>query len=224
MEWGWIVGIIALCTVSAIIKFALTNPTSIKKASKKINEKKTENVLTPQKKTHAQLLKESCVFMDQEIEKTVCLDGDPFRIYARFSYYFDLAFSQLDIDEMFLISSILLNDTPWNDDEYVQKHFVLSSMAGKFYKIRDREPMIDDMIERLCQQDIGNIPHLIDRFRGCNLETLTRLCMLYEKQGRTKEAINLCDIGMQYGLIDNGKASLQLRKERLEKKLARATT
>lgn len=136
---------------------------------------------------------------------------------------FEKCFEEVDIPGMLAFSETVLRHTPRNKGESMGMHFALMFMAQKFYQLRDINPELLTVVEMICKRDLDLIPDLNVRLKRNSWDCLTRLCILYERSNRLQEAIEICDIGNENGFLDSGNSFL-IRKARLEKKLARATT
>ena len=51
------------------------------------------------------------------------------------------------------------------------------------------------------------------------ITTFQRLAILYEKAGQYKEAIEICNLAIKYGLTESTKGGYTARLQKLEKKL-----
>lgn len=106
----------------------------------------------------------------------------------------------------------------------IDKHFYLQAVADYYYKrIGTKNNAMDKAIE-YCHRDvelfpvyrtplkknIGELPRIM---------TFQRLVMLYEKQEKYIEAIEICKKAIKYNLSDSTKTGYNGRMERLQKKL-----
>lgn len=111
-----------------------------------------------------------------------------------------------------------------SEEEVVDAHFFLQEAAECYYKQRDfRSDAIDLTIE-CCLRDIQLFPQYAKPMQkefGCIplLTTFQRLAILYEKTGKYKEAIEICNLAIRYGLNDSTKGGYPARLKKLEKKL-----
>ena len=67
-----------------------------------------------------------------------------------------------------------------------------------------------DKYVKTMQKEFGCIPRIT---------TFQRLAILYEKAGQYKEAIEICNLAIKYGLSDSAKGGYPARLQKLEKKL-----
>lgn len=129
-------------------------------------------------------------------------------------------FSNIDIDGMSKIASEILNYQTQKERELLEIHFICLDMEEKFYRLREYNSEILSTVEAICLFDMNLLPKIKNRLQNVSNPCLTRLCIMYERSGRIEEAMYICDVGQENGMNDNGK-SFMLRKERLEKKLAK---
>lgn len=125
------------------------------------------------------------------------------------------------------------------------RHFIYNELITLYYKQRDAKPDAIDKCIRYCKEDISFLEEfliadrkehedrqnslkeindeLINKINGNyyppRIPSLARLIIIYENQGKISEAIEICEIGIKYGLKDGTKGGFVERRIRLEKKL-----
>lgn len=98
----------------------------------------------------------------------------------------------------------------------ISLHFFYQDILGIVYALRyNFENAIDECL-KLCDKDIEILKST--NIKGFTTYALSRKAIIYEKQGKLQEAIDVCDYGISHNFLDNGKPFI-LRKERLLKKL-----
>lgn len=104
----------------------------------------------------------------------------------------------------------------------VDTHFFLQEAAEYYYKQKDFRPDAIELTKKFClkdiqlfprystalQQEIGFIPFI---------KTFQRLVILYEKSGQYNDAINICNLALEYELSDSTKGGYKARLHRLQK-------
>lgn len=118
------------------------------------------------------------------------------------------------------------------DSNPVDLHFVYNHLIDLYYKQRDTRP---DSIERcvdFCDRDMTSIRQFLKAWRKKlkrpgvkesevqipRIPSFERLAIIYEKQGRFSEAINVCKKAIKLDLHDSTKNGFSGRLTRLEKK------
>lgn len=125
-------------------------------------------------------------------------------------------FQQDKIDEAFTF----IIDKLKEDIEYVNYnalHFFIIHIITDYYRYRIENDNVIDYVITLCKMDIELIPKL-KNLNDVSMPALTKLAVIYEKQSRFAEAIEICNIGIENSFKDNGKSFL-LRRLRLKTKL-----
>jgi len=92
------------------------------------------------------------------------------------------------------------------------KHFPRTKLAEMAYKAGDF-----DECERYCL-DVINELDLIT-FKDARVVAFSRLAIMYEKQGRIQDALNISEQALKIGQHDRTKGGYPARIERLRKKL-----
>ncbi|EGL82061.1 Tetratricopeptide TPR_1 repeat-containing protein [Caldalkalibacillus thermarum TA2.A1] len=149
--------------------------------------------------------------------------------------------------ERLLLESEKENSLKTNSRQIIDLHFTYNHLIELYYKQRDkREDALDKCIH-YCKLSIELYPEfekaqieedlqLIKNAYHFNPEEMDkclkeykytkprvpafeRLAIIYEKQGKYKEAIDICDKALEYGLHDKTKGGFEARKNRLLKKM-----
>ena len=112
-----------------------------------------------------------------------------------------------------------------NDENVVNAHFFYQETAECYYKQRDIRPDAIARTEAFCLNDLTILPDYLPKLRLSDgsfprIVTIQRLVVLYEKEGRIQEAIDLCNLAIRYGLTDNTKGGYPAKLEKLKKKLS----
>lgn len=95
-------------------------------------------------------------------------------------------------------------------------HFFYQDMIGVVYSLRYNFPSAIDECLQLCDKDIEILKHT--NLKNVTTYALSRKAIIFESQGKIKEAVDICDYGIANNFLDNGKPFI-IRKERLLKKL-----
>ncbi|WP_102693983.1 tetratricopeptide repeat protein [Rummeliibacillus pycnus] len=108
-----------------------------------------------------------------------------------------------------------------SDNDYVAQHLIKQDLAEKYYQLKQF-----DKCEEYCKKDIAEIDKYINDkiFKGATVYSFKRLAILYEKQERYNEAIEVCELAMKYNQIDGTKGSYESRLSKLQKKLEKANS
>lgn len=123
-----------------------------------------------------------------------------------------------------IAEKVLLKALDAKGDNPTDRHFIYNSLIELYYKQRDER---DDAIEKCikyCKEDIDIVDDFLDDFMEDyddsppRIPSFKRLAIIYEKQERHEEAIDVCEKAIQRDLTDKTKGGFEGRKERLEKK------
>ena len=103
-------------------------------------------------------------------------------------------------------------------------HFFLQTTADNYYKQKDIIPEALDKVIEFCKEDIALFPHIsnemIKKYGSVpRISTFQTLAMAYEKKQMYSEAIDVCQLALNYGQQDTTKGGYDGRIERLKKKL-----
>ena len=115
-------------------------------------------------------------------------------------------------------------DLAVSEAELLDAHYFWQEAAECYYKQRDCRTDAINLTIEFCLKDIQMFPKyvkLMQKEFGCipRVGTFQRLAILYEKAGQYKEAIEICNLAINYGLTDSTKGGYPARLEKLEKKL-----
>ena len=146
-------------------------------------------------------------------------DSKIMRIILKYQKEFYNEYFKLDYSKMEEIVYNILEIKPLTQEEVNTLHFVILDMANLTYSLREKRETFENLSITLCKKDIENYDTLSKSLKGCVIGTLTRLCIIYEKNKKYNEAVNLCDIGIKYGFADSNKKNFIFRKEKLMKKI-----
>lgn len=120
--------------------------------------------------------------------------------------------------------------------EIIDKHFTYNHYIELYYKQRDKGPEYLEKCIEYCKKDIELFPKFKDAWIKCEvtkeekaagytfnlrIPSFERLAIIYEKQGKIDEAIEICKKAIEYGLHDGTKGGFQGRLNRLYKKLTK---
>lgn len=103
-------------------------------------------------------------------------------------------------------------------------HYALNGLVEYYYSNRDSPPVNADFCIQYCKEDIDLFPQLHPLFMADlgsvpRIPAFQRLAMMYDHKGEYQKAIEICDLGIKYGLEDGTQGGFVARKERLQKKL-----
>lgn len=138
-------------------------------------------------------------------------------LYSHYNHIYPLIVSG-NVDEAYE-KAIQVLSLEYENKTAVDVHYYLIRLADAFYKQRDKYTQCVDYTIKLCKRDIDLLPALFE-LKGCSNPLITRLCVIYEKQGKIEEAIELCDLAEKYGFTDNKFTPFSCRKIKLQKKLS----
>ena len=115
---------------------------------------------------------------------------------------------------------VLLSALEFEDGSATSTHFTYNELIDVYYKQRDkREDAIERCIE-YCEKDIEIVDDFVDEFGEVpRIPSFKRLAIIYEKQERYEEALNVCDRAIELGTSDGTKGGFGGRKERIRKKM-----
>ncbi len=123
--------------------------------------------------------------------------------------------------------TILLKALQSRDDNVIDRHFVYNSLIELYYKQRESSPDAIEKCIKYCIEDIRTLEEFIDAWKKeyggeiPRIPSVERLVIIYEKQGKFKEGIRICEMALKLGLKDSTKGGFKGRKARLQKKLDR---
>ncbi|MFC7071620.1 tetratricopeptide repeat protein [Halovenus rubra] len=115
---------------------------------------------------------------------------------------------------------VLLKAIETEDSNPTDRHFVYNELIDLFYKQRDER---DDAIEKCikyCKRDIDTIDEFLNDFleeyggEPPRIPAFKRLAIIYEKRGEYRDALEICDIALQYE-----QEGFEKRKERLNERI-----
>ena len=120
-----------------------------------------------------------------------------------------------DFAEMVLLSALELDD-----GSATSTHFAYNGLINLYYKQRDeRDDAIEECI-KYCKKDIEIADDFVDEFGEVPvIPSFKRLAIIYEKQERYEDAVDVCEQALKFGTTDGTKGGFEGRKERLRKKM-----
>lgn len=121
-------------------------------------------------------------------------------------------------------------------NKLIDRHFYYNNAIEHYYKLRDKEEGALDKCVKLCKEDIeisSEVLRLMKNnrtfkhydesgkliFTPPHFPSFKKLAIIYDKQERYEEAIEVCKIAMQYNLKDGTKGGFEGRITRLKNKL-----
>lgn len=111
---------------------------------------------------------------------------------------------------------VLLSALEFEDGSATSTHFTYTTLIDVYYKQRDdREDAIEKCV-KYCKMDIeiaddfGEVPRI---------PSFKRLAIIYEKEGRYEETLDICNQAIEIGTTDGTKGGFEGRKERIQKKM-----
>lgn len=106
------------------------------------------------------------------------------------------------------------------DDSATTRHMMYNRIIKAYYKKRNEREDALEMCINYCKNDIDIVDKFLKEWDGepPRIPSFKRLAIIYEKQGKYQEAIEVCDKALKRGLEDNTKGGFESRKERLKKK------
>ncbi len=102
------------------------------------------------------------------------------------------------------------------------EHFMYNSLIKAYYKQRnERNDAIENCIE-YCKRDFEIVDDFLESWDGepPRIPSFKRLAIIYKKQQKYEEAIEVCNKAIERGLSDKTKTGFEGRKQRLENKLS----
>jgi len=139
----------------------------------------------------------------------------------------DIGHNALAQKDYAFAETILLKALQSRDDNVIDRHFVYNSLIELYYKQRESSPDAIEKCIKYCLEDIGILEEFIGAWKKKysgdipRIPSVERLAIIYEKQGKFEEAINICEMALRLGLRDSTKGGFEGRKARLQKKLSR---
>lgn len=123
---------------------------------------------------------------------------------------------------------ILLKALQVEDDNPTDRHFVYNHLIKLYYRQRDIKNNSIEKCIHYCTEDIRTIvgflvqwhdkyPELAESNHP-RIPSFKRLAIIYEKQGKIKDGIEICEKALKLGLEDGTKGGFKGRKKRLQKK------
>lgn len=118
-------------------------------------------------------------------------------------------------------------------EKIIDRHFTYNQYIELYYKQRDKGPEYLEKCIEYCKKDIELFPKFKEAWIKCEvtkeekaagytfnlrIPSFERLAIIYEKQGKIDEAIEICKKAIEYGLHDRTKGGFQGRLNRLYKK------
>lgn len=128
-----------------------------------------------------------------------------------FFYTMGCGVTSSNLKERLLLESLKYSNDAWDI------HFSRQTLAEFYYKEKRFKEC-----EEYCLSDISSVNdfiNTIDYLKGAMILTFKRLAILYEKQGRFNEAIEVSKQALEIGQTDGTKNGYEGRIERLIKKL-----
>ena len=131
------------------------------------------------------------------------------------------SFSKRDLLSVKQICNDLIKIEPITNNHFKIFHDTINYIENHIYPLRKVNIEYEYIFIELCEKDIKyfNKLSIIENIENSKIVNLTRLCVIFENKNMINEAIKLCDIGMQYNIIDTNNKSFENRKNRLLKKL-----
>ncbi|MFC6954073.1 tetratricopeptide repeat protein [Halorubellus litoreus] len=115
---------------------------------------------------------------------------------------------------------VLLTALEREDGSATSTHFTYNELIDVYYKQRDsREDAIEKCVE-CCEKDIQIADEFVREFGEVpRIPAFKRLAIIYEKQERYEEALDVCDKALEIGTTDGTKGGFEGRKERIQRKM-----
>jgi len=110
------------------------------------------------------------------------------------------------------------------DDNPIDRHFVYNHLIELYYKLRDERKDALEKCIYYCKEDIKQLPEFLDTWKNeygdiVRCPSVQQLAIIYEKNEKFQEAIDLCNYAINLGLDDGTKGGFQGRIKRLENKM-----
>jgi len=115
----------------------------------------------------------------------------------------------------------------------MDRHFTYLSLIELFYKQRNTQPDAINKCIKYCKEDIEHLEEFMEAWKNDELKigrnendirypripSFQRLAIIYEKQGKIKEAIEICNMVLRYEKNnDYEKSDFEKRLTKLQKK------
>lgn len=115
---------------------------------------------------------------------------------------------------------VLIEALDRKEESVTSTHFVYNELIDLYYKQRDdRADAIEKCIQ-YCKKDIEIADEFVSAFGEVpKIPSFKRLAIIYERQERYGDAIQVCEQAIEIGTTDGTKGGFEARKERLQKKL-----
>ena len=110
---------------------------------------------------------------------------------------------------------------PITTKNLLDAHFFYQEAAECYYKQREFNPDAVQHSMECCQIDVSIFPQYVPLMKKeygsvPRILTFQRLIIIYENVGKIEDAIEICEIAIQYGLSDNTKGGYASRLEKLK--------
>jgi hypothetical protein len=144
-----------------------------------------------------------------------------------------IGYNAVFVKDFIFAEKILLKTLSIPDCNPLDYHFITQSLIELYYKQRDIVPNAIDKCIDYCIKDIKQIEIFIETWNKEQYRigipknqiilphflSLERLAIIYEKQGKIREAIEICNIALKYNFRDSTKGGFEGRLIKLQKKL-----
>jgi len=115
---------------------------------------------------------------------------------------------------------VLLSALEFEDGSATSTHFTYNALIDLYYKQRDDKENAIDQCIGYCLRDIEIADDFVEEFGDVpRIPSFKRLAIIYEKQGRNKDALDVCDQAIKIGTTDGTKGGFEARKKRIRKKM-----
>lgn len=136
----------------------------------------------------------------------------------------DVIGANLTASKEYILAEKLLKESLKCAVKPLDFHFGYNHLIDLCYKMRESGNYLDECI-KYCKLDIALFPKLIASFQNKlggvppSIPAFPRLAIIYEKQGKFEEALEICDLAIKYNISDGTKSDFIGRREKLLKKI-----
>jgi len=126
-------------------------------------------------------------------------------------------------DKDYELAEKLLSESIDRSNDSVDLHFAYNHLIKLCYKLRDEDDYLEKCID-YCQKDIKLYEEKLKdkplfKENDTRVHAFKRLAIIYKKQKRYEEAIEVCKKAIKYNMRDSTKSGFEGRLERLKRKL-----
>lgn len=122
------------------------------------------------------------------------------------------------------------------ENKIIDRHFLYNQLIDYYYGLRDKETGALDICKKYCIESINHTPKFLSKdkkqheslysgeykdyeYISPRIPAFQRLAIIYDNEGKYKEAIEVCENALSLKLKDGTKSGFEGRIKRLQKKI-----